>query len=216
MMRLAGLARRPSPARAARPARGRARIRQVGPSDRPATARSRIGVLFAATSGKARAFSRVLWGGRRRVDRPRRRRCPRRDERGAAAVEFAVVVPALLLIAGMLIGAGRLANAQVAVQQWADSSARTASLARDSATAQSQARAVIASDAAASGVRCRPGWTLELDASAFGRPVGTPGEVRSSVVCPIPLADLLVPGFPGSVSVRAESTSTLDRYRGRR
>ncbi|QIK72292.1 pilus assembly protein TadE [Propioniciclava coleopterorum] len=127
-----------------------------------------------------------------------------------------MVVPALLLIAGLLIGAGRLANAQVAVQQWADSSARTASLARDAATAQSQARAVIASDAAASGVRCRPGWTLELDTSAFARPVGTPGVVRASVVCPIPLADLLVPGFPGSVSVRAESSSTLDRYRGRR
>lgn len=143
-------------------------------------------------------------------------RRPRHDERGAAALEFAIVVPALLLIAGMLIGAGRLANAQVVVQQWADSAARAASLSRDAATARTQAEAVIAGDAAGSDVRCRPGWSLGLDTSAFGRPVGQPGVVRADVTCGIPLADLLVPGFPGTVTVRADSTSTLDRYRGRR
>lgn len=139
-----------------------------------------------------------------------------RDERGATAVEFAIIVPALLLIAGMLIGAGRLANAQVAVQQWADAAARTASLTRDAVSAQTQARAVVAADAKAAGVRCRPGWTLRLDAAAFGQQVGAAGTVRAQVGCVVPLADLLVPGFPGSITVTAESTSTLDRYRGRR
>lgn len=137
-------------------------------------------------------------------------------ERGAAAVEFAIVVPALLLVAGLLIGAGRYANAQVVVQQWADAAARTASLARDAPTAQAQARAVVAADAAASGTRCRPVWQLHLDASGFTSPPGTAGSVRADVACVIPLADLLVPGLPGAVTVRGEATSTLDRYRGRR
>lgn len=140
----------------------------------------------------------------------------RSDQRGAAAVEFAVVVPALLLIAGLLIGAGRYANAHVVVQQWADSAARTASLARDGATAQTRARAVVASDAAASATRCHPQQHVELDVAGFSTPVGTQASVRAQVTCVIPLADLFVPGLPGAVTVRAEAASTLDRYRGRR
>ncbi len=137
-------------------------------------------------------------------------------ERGAAAVEFAVIVPALLLIAGLLVGAGRYANAQVVVQQWADAAARTASLARDAPTGQAQARAVVAADAAGSSTRCRPPWHLDLDASGFTGPPGSAGAVHAGVTCVIPLADLLVPGLPGAVTVRGEATSTLDRYRGRR
>lgn len=139
-----------------------------------------------------------------------------RDERGATAVEFAIILPALLLIAGMLIGAGRLANAQVAVQQWADAAARTASLNRDAMSASTQAHAVIAADAKSSDVRCRPGWLLRLDATAFGQQIGAAGTVRAQVLCVIELSDLLVPGFPGSITISAESTSTLDRFRGRR
>lgn len=139
----------------------------------------------------------------------------RRDERGAAAVEFVIIVPALLLIIGLAVAAGRLAHARVTVQQWADSAARSASIARDAGTARAQADAVVGSDAANTDVRCGGGWSLTLDASAFARPVGQPGSIEAIVRCPVPLASL-VPGLPGSILVEGKATSTLDRYRGRR
>ena len=143
-------------------------------------------------------------------------RLARASERGAAAVEFVIMVPALLLMAGLMLFAGRLANAQIAVQQWADSAARTASLARDAGTAQAQAHGVVTGDARASGVRCQPSWTLRLDVSAFTAPLGAPGKIRAAVTCQVPVVDLLLPGLPGGVSLSAESSSTLDRYRGKR
>ncbi|HHU39013.1 MAG TPA: pilus assembly protein [Propionibacterium sp.] len=140
----------------------------------------------------------------------------RRDQRGMSiSVELAILVPALVLIIGMLIGAGRLALARISVQQWADSSARTATLARDAHAAQARAHAVVASDAGGSGLHCAGGWQLSVDTSAFALPVGQPGSVRTTVRCPVALADLLLPGVPGTIVVEADATSTLDRYRGR-
>ena len=142
-------------------------------------------------------------------------RRPARSERGlSASIEMAVLVPALVLIIAVIIGAGRLALARLTVQQWADSAARTATLARDASTAT--ARAVVASDAAGSATRCREGWQLSVDAAAFALPVGQPGTVGVTVRCEVPLADLLLPGVPGTITVEGLASSTLDRYRGRR
>lgn len=143
------------------------------------------------------------------------RRPTPRDQKGAVSVEFAIVVPALVLIIGLLVAAGRLAHARVAVQQWADSAARTASIARDAGSARSRAHTVVSSDAAQTGVRCGGGWSLDLDAGAFALPAGRAGAVGATVRCPVPLADL-VPGLPGSILVEGHASSTLDRYRGRR
>lgn len=140
----------------------------------------------------------------------------RRDERGAAPVEFALLVPVLVLIIGLIIGAGRLALARMAAQQWADSAARSASIARDAVTARDQALAVVSSDAAASGVRCLGGPSATVDVAAFSLPVGQAGTVGVRVACTVPMGDLLVPGIPGSFLVEGGATSTLDRYRGRR
>lgn len=140
----------------------------------------------------------------------------RARERGmSASLEMAILLPALVLIIAMLIGAGRLALARISVQQWADSAARTATLARDPHAAQSRAHTVVASDAGGSGVHCMGGFQLTVDVSAFVRPVGEPGVVRTTVRCPVALADLLLPGVPGTIVVEAEASSTLDRYRGR-
>ena len=143
-------------------------------------------------------------------------RRPARSERGlSASIEMAVLVPALVLIIAVIIGAGRLALARLTVQQWADSAARTATLARDASTATARARAVVASDAAGSATRCREGWQLSVDAAAFALPVGQPGTVGVTVRCEVPLADLLLPGVPGTITVEGLASSTLDRYRGR-
>lgn len=139
-----------------------------------------------------------------------------RGERGfSASVETAILVPALVLIIALVVGTGRLALARLSVHQWADSASRTATLARDAGSAQSRARAVVASDAAGSATQCRGGWHLSVDTSAFALPVGQPGAVRVTVRCAVPLADLLLPGVPGSITVEGHASSTLDRYRGR-
>ena len=39
------------------------------------------------------------------------------------------------------------------------------------------------------------------------------GYVTVTVVCQVPLADLAVPGLPGSTTVRASSTAPIDPYR---
>lgn len=140
----------------------------------------------------------------------------RRGERGMSmSVELAILLPALVLIIAMLVGAGRLALARITVQQWADSAARTATLARDAQSAQSRSHAVVASDAGGSGLRCAGGWQLTVDTSAFALPLGREGAVRTTVRCPVAMGDLLLPGVPGTVVVEADASSTLDRYRGR-
>lgn len=139
-----------------------------------------------------------------------------RSQRGMSiSVELAILLPALVLVIGMLIGAGRLALARISVQQWADSAARTATLARNAHSAEVRARTVVASDSLGSGLQCAGGWQLTVDTAAFALPVGEAGAVRTTVRCPVPLADLLLPGVPGTIVVEADASSTLDRYRGR-
>lgn len=156
-----------------------------------------------------------------RDHRPAHRRPPRRrgsrDERGITlSTEFVLLLPALVVVIGLLIGGGRLALARITVQQWADSASRAATLARDAGSARAQAHDVVAGDAAQAGLRCAGGWTLTLEASAFSRPVGQAGEVTATVACRVPFGDLLLPGMPGEFVVEGRASSTLDSYRGRR
>ncbi|MDO5535120.1 MAG: pilus assembly protein [Propionibacteriaceae bacterium] len=141
----------------------------------------------------------------------------RRGERGmSVSVEMAILVPALVLIIALVTGGGRLALARINVQQWADSAARSATLARAGHEARERAATVVASDAAASDTRCSGPPDVSADVSAFAHPVGVAGSVVVTVRCHVPLADLLLPGVPGTVTVERDATSPLDRYRGRR
>lgn len=137
-------------------------------------------------------------------------------ERGQSiSVELAILLPALVLIIAMLIGAGRLALARITVQHWADSAARTATLARDAPSAQSRAHAVVTSDSAGSFLQCEGGWQLSVDTAGFAIPVGQPAAVQASVRCQVPLSDLFLPGAPGTILIEADASSTLDRFRQR-
>jgi len=137
-------------------------------------------------------------------------------ERGAVATEFVLIVPVLMLLLAVVVGGARVWWAKTGVQQLAASAARQASIARAPGEAQAKASALVAQDAAASGLTCAGGGpTMQLDTSGFGVPVGQTATVTASIRCAVPLSDVLLPGLPGSLEVGATATSTLDRYRAR-
>ncbi len=136
-------------------------------------------------------------------------------QRGAAALEFAMVVPVLVLLFGLVVGGARTWLARGAVEQAAAAAARGASQARTPGEAELVARDLASAQAAVGGLRCDR-WAVDVDARALTTPPGEPGSVAASVTCAVPLGDVLVPGWPGTIDVRASASATVDRYRGRR
>lgn len=135
-------------------------------------------------------------------------------QRGSLAVEFAILVPALVLLFGLIVGGARTWLARTGVQHMAGAAARAASLERSVDTAQQAANRLAAEQAVASGMRCQP-LSVHLDAHALTQPAGTPGRVTATVDCLVPLGDLVVPGWPGTVMVSASAQAVVDTYRGR-
>lgn len=136
------------------------------------------------------------------------------NQRGSAALEFAMVVPVLVLLFGLVVGGARTWLARGAVEQAAAAAARGASQARSPAEAERDARDLAAAQAAVGGLRCDR-WSVDVDARGLTSPVGTQAWVTATVSCTVPLSDVLVPGWPGAVDVRAEASAVVDRYRGR-
>jgi Flp pilus assembly protein TadG len=130
-------------------------------------------------------------------------------------VEFALLVPALVLLFGVVVGGARVWMARTTVENAAGAAARAAVLERSAADAARSAERLAATQATTSGLRCDR-LHVSLDSSAFARPVGTPGTVTASVTCQVPLGDVLVPGWPGSVPVSATASAPLDSFRGRK
>jgi Flp pilus assembly protein TadG len=125
-----------------------------------------------------------------------------------------MLVPVLVLLVGVVVGGARTWLARSAVEQAAAAAARSASQARTPGQAQRSAADLAAAQAAVGGLRCDR-WVLDVDARALADAPGLPGEVAATVTCDVPLADVLVPGWPGTVTVRASATAIVDRYRGR-
>jgi Flp pilus assembly protein TadG len=137
-----------------------------------------------------------------------------RADGGSVSLEFVVLAPALLAFVALLVVAGRVAIASNSVEQAADEAARSASISRTVAGARAAAtegarRALAEQDLTCSVI------SVAVDAGGFAVPVGRPAQVRATVTCVVPLADLAVPGFPGSRTVTATAVSPLDTYRGR-
>jgi Flp pilus assembly protein TadG len=132
---------------------------------------------------------------------------------GNAALELVILAPVILFLLGLVIAAGRTSIAQGSVAAAARDAARQASISLTPGAARtaalSSARAALGQD----GLNCDP--VVRVNVSGFGVPVGEPANVRATVTCRVSLASLLVPGMPGSRTLRATFQSPLDPYRGR-
>lgn len=137
-----------------------------------------------------------------------------RDERGSAALEAAVGLPAFALFVGLIIFGGRTATTHSAVESAAADAARTASIARTASEAKSEAKAAAQASLANQDIHCLS-VTVSVDVSDFGKTVGEAGSVSATVECLFDLADLSVPGVPGSRLIKATSNSPLDTWRER-
>ena len=138
----------------------------------------------------------------------------RRDQRGSAAVEITMLVPALLLTLGLIVVGGRVWFARTTVNESAHAAARAASLARTAGEARAEGQSVGEQSLATGGLRCTT-TTVEVNPAAFEVPVGTPATVTSKVTCRVGFTDLLLPGLPGSIELQATGASALDTYRSR-
>jgi Flp pilus assembly protein TadG len=137
-----------------------------------------------------------------------------RDERGSAAIEAVIGVPAFLLFVGLIIFGGRTATTHQSVETAAADAARSASLERTSASARTQAIAAATTSLSNQGIRCLD-IDVTVDASQFSRVVGEAATVSVTVQCRLDLSDLSVPGVPGSRLIKATVTSPIDTWRER-
>jgi Flp pilus assembly protein TadG len=142
------------------------------------------------------------------------RRDAPQNEGGAAAVELTLLVPALLLVLGLLVVGGRLWFARTTVNEAAQTAARAASLARSAGAAGSAGREAGAQSLTTAGLHCRATSVL-INTAAFGVPVGTPATVTSTVLCFVNFSDVFLPGWPGSMKLTGRGSAALDTYRAR-
>lgn len=138
----------------------------------------------------------------------------RRGESGSVSVELAAIAPALLLVLLLTIAAMRLTLATGQVDGAARDAARAASLARTPGAASAAAQQSAASSLAGQHVTCTR-LAVTVDTAGYTIPIGTPGTVAVHVSCLVDLADVAVPGMPGSRTMTAGYSAPLDPYRAR-
>lgn len=154
--------------------------------------------------------------GRGGAHRGSQARVGRGERGGSSAIELVVIVPVILLVAGLLIASARYAISQSAVSGAAGEAARTAAFARTAGQARSDATATAQADLHSHGLECLT-TTVTIDTAAFNQPAGTPGQVQATVSCTVTYRDLLLPGGSASAAtLHATAVQPLDIYRARR
>jgi Flp pilus assembly protein TadG len=137
---------------------------------------------------------------------------PVRDERGSAAIEAVILVPAFILFIGLLIFGGRTAVAHQGIESVAADAARAASIARTPQDAQTKAQEAMTYSLANNDLHCTHA-AVALDTTGLTAPAGSDGTVSATVTCTIDLRDLSVPGIPGTHTVTATMDSPVDTWR---
>ncbi|MCM2424178.1 TadE/TadG family type IV pilus assembly protein [Streptomyces sp. RKAG293] len=135
-------------------------------------------------------------------------------ERGSYALETAVLAPVVIGLLGLMVAFGRVVDAEGAVDSAAHAAARAASLERDGEHAQSQAQTAADRSLEGDGITCQTSSVL-VDTGGFSLDVGTEATVTVTISCTANLADIGLPGLPGSKTLTSSWTSPIDTYRGR-
>jgi Flp pilus assembly protein TadG len=130
------------------------------------------------------------------------------DDRGSAAVELALIAPALIFLLLLVVYAGRMSEADDNVRRAASEAARAASLRQHPADAADAARSTVSANLSAAGVPCSQQRT-EVDTSDFV-PGGT---VAVTVRCETSMRDIALLGVPGSVTFQSHAVEVIDRLR---
>lgn len=133
----------------------------------------------------------------------------RPGDRGSATVELAVLTPALLAFAMLMVLAGRVMDARATADEVAHSAARAASLERSVAAAEAAASGTAARSLAEHGLGCAE-HTVTLDHGGL-----TPGGAVTAVVeCRVGMDGLSGLGVPGAYTVTGDATVVVDAFRG--
>lgn len=128
-----------------------------------------------------------------------------RDE-GSIALEFTLVAPTLLLLVMLLLGYARVSTVAATLDAGVRDAARAATTSRSADEAQARAHGVIT--AAVDSADCRDSLVVEpLPQFTPGRPVTVTAR------CSFSMADLGLPGLPGSLSAHSSFASPLDPNR---
>jgi Flp pilus assembly protein TadG len=138
----------------------------------------------------------------------------RRDDRGSAAIEAAILAPPLLVLIALAIIGGRIQIAGGAIEAAAHDAARAASISRTASQAQSSAYAAAGATLGQQGLHCAR-LDVVVDTSGFAVPVGQPATVAVTVTCVVDFSDLVADGLPGSKTINASFVSVLDTFRTR-
>lgn len=137
-----------------------------------------------------------------------------RDERGSAAVEAAVGVPAFALFVALIILGGRTATTHQALESAAADAARSASMARTTAAAIEAAREAAQTSISNQDLPCTQ-VEVTVDTRAFTQAIGQDGAVDVTVECRLKLSDLSIPGVPGQRILQSSMSSPVDTWRER-
>ena len=127
---------------------------------------------------------------------------------GSLAVELTVLMPALFLLAIILLVFGRVANARQQTVEAARAGAEVAAVQPSGSSAQSAATQLAMSDLVDESRACS-GGSVSTDITHYTQG----GWVTVAVTCSVSLSDLSVPGLPKSTTLAGSSVAPIDPYR---
>ncbi|WP_433651561.1 TadE/TadG family type IV pilus assembly protein [Micromonospora zamorensis] len=140
-----------------------------------------------------------------------RARLPRRclsGDGGSVSVEVVgLVLPVMVIVAMLIVGAWRLSATRLDVHAAAASAARAASQQRTAAAAQSAAEEAARGDLAGRARGCTP-LSVVTDLDDFGRG----GSVTVTITCHVSTDDLIGVSAPGGADTTAAARAPLDTY----
>ncbi|MFF3214155.1 TadE/TadG family type IV pilus assembly protein [Streptomyces sp. NPDC002886] len=137
-----------------------------------------------------------------------------RDDRGSASIEAAIITPVMLMLLCTAIAGGRIVTSGAKIDAAAEDGARAASISRTAASAQTEASEAAARTLNDQGIRCAS-TSISVNTAGLAVPLGQVGTVTVTILCTVPLSDLLLPGVPGSRTLTSQFTSVVDAFRSR-